>query len=103
MVELLPIQVFPYNLRCDAVSNQMLIFVSSSRSECFLFFQDLVNNGAMVAMANKFNETPIEKAKSRLAKLLSGLFIKVKVCVCQCSQEVGYLYCEIHNIPVEDK
>ena len=35
-------------------------------------FQDLVNNGAMVALANKFDETPLEKAKARLAKLLSG-------------------------------
>ena len=35
-------------------------------------FQDLVNNGAMVALANKFDETPLEKAKVRLAKLLSG-------------------------------
>ena len=26
----------------------------------------------MVALANKFNEAPIEKAKGRLAKLLSG-------------------------------
>lgn len=37
-------------------------------------FQDLVNNGALVALANKFNETPVEKAKGRLAKLLSGMF-----------------------------
>ena len=41
-------------------------------------FQDLVNNGAMVALANKFDETPLEKAKARLAKLLSGKIEVVK-------------------------
>ena len=42
-------------------------------TDCGSFvFQDLVNNGAMVALANKFDETPLEKAKGRLAKLLSG-------------------------------
>lgn len=34
--------------------------------------EDLVNNGAMVSMANKFDETPLEKAKPYLAKMLSG-------------------------------
>lgn len=34
--------------------------------------QDLVNNGALVGMANKFDETPLNKATKRLANILKG-------------------------------
>ena len=36
------------------------------------FCQDLVNNGALVAIANKFNETPLDKANPGIGKMLKG-------------------------------
>jgi len=44
--------------------------------------ENLVNNGAIVAMANKFGETPLDKAKPNIRKILKGsvtffLFIPV--------------------------
>lgn len=37
--------------------------------------QDLVNNGALVGLANKFGDTALEKCKPQLVKILSGQFV----------------------------
>lgn len=39
---------------------------------CFLLPQDLVGNGALVSIANKYGETPIDKAKTPLREVLKG-------------------------------
>lgn len=38
----------------------------------FLLPQDLVGNGALVSIANKYSETPIDKAKMPLREILKG-------------------------------
>lgn len=37
-----------------------------------LLLQDLVGNGALVSIANKYGETPIDKAKTPLREVLKG-------------------------------
>lgn len=35
--------------------------------------QDLVTNGALVSICNKYGETPLDKAKPHLRELLKGI------------------------------
>lgn len=39
--------------------------------------EDLVNNGAIVSIANKFGDTPLDKAKGNLAKVLHDIAVEV--------------------------
>lgn len=39
----------------------------------FVFSQDLVTNGALVSICNKYGETPMDKAKPHLRELLKGV------------------------------
>ena len=38
----------------------------------FLYLQDLVNNAALVSIANKFDDVPLDKCKPDMAKRLKG-------------------------------
>lgn len=44
-------------------------------SSFFPLLQDLVNNGGLVSLANKFDEVPLDKCKPFLAKMLKGCTI----------------------------
>ena len=39
-----------------------------------LIAEDLINNGALVSISNRFDETPLDKAKASLAMHLRGIF-----------------------------
>lgn len=41
-------------------------------------FQDLVANGALVSICNKYGEMPVDKAKAPLRELLRGLLSTLK-------------------------
>lgn len=46
----------------------------------YLFFQDLVANGALVSICNKYGEMPVDKAKAPLRELLRGPFPTPSLC-----------------------
>lgn len=46
--------------------------IANSADARFLLPQDLVGNGALVSIANKYGETPIDKAKTPLREVLKG-------------------------------
>ena len=38
----------------------------------YFYLQDLVNNGALIGLCNRYDECPLDKANENLAKLLRG-------------------------------
>lgn len=37
------------------------------------FEKELVNNGALVSICNKYGETPLDKSKEAVSKMLKGM------------------------------
>ena len=67
---------------CTTVGAYLLsILMSFVRSlSQVLIFQDLVNNGALVSIANKFNDVPLDKSKPFLSRMLKGRDIVPRLC-----------------------
>ena len=41
--------------------------------------QDLINNGAMVSICNKYGETALDKCKGQMAQKLHGMLVMYKL------------------------
>lgn len=41
--------------------------------DTFIIFQDLITNGAMVAISNKYGEIPLDKCKGQMSQKLLGM------------------------------
>lgn len=52
-----------------------LLTITFSSFFFFSHIQDLVNNGALVSICNKYGEMPMDKAKPELRELLRGNII----------------------------
>lgn len=67
-------------------TNTALLLCNILFIHLLVFCQDLVNNGALVGMANKFDETPLDKATKRLANILKGMDSNVQMSTAQLYQ-----------------
>lgn len=73
-------------------TNTALLLCNILFIHLLVFCQDLVNNGALVGMANKFDETPLDKATKRLANILKGMDSNVQMSTAQLYQLVFFQY-----------